>query len=175
MSYVSSCGLFRWRKQPGALPLAPVNMGAAFPVTFAFSPASQSAGQHETRARALIDAQNGPGHMAQQSPVCDLNCADPPSRRQRARRIRGHQTQSILQKKRESDVHYSNIAYDIVNDIIYYIIGDVAVGPKSHACGGDVEDCWFIPKRKQYNNSNFKLCHSNLGSDRGLELRINRF
>ena len=84
MSYVSSCGLFRRQKQPGALPLARVNMGAAFPVIFAFFPASQSAGQYETRACALDDAQNGLGHMAQQCPVCDLNCEDPPSRRQRA-------------------------------------------------------------------------------------------
>jgi hypothetical protein len=60
MSYVSSCGLFRRRKQPGALPLALVNMSAAFPVIFAFFPASQSAGQHETRACALIDAQKLP-------------------------------------------------------------------------------------------------------------------
>jgi hypothetical protein len=60
-------------------PLARVNMGAAFPVIFAFFLASQSAGQHETRSCALDDAQNGPGHMAQQCPVCYLNCADPPS------------------------------------------------------------------------------------------------
>ncbi len=53
-------------------------MGAAFPVIFAFFPVSQSAGQHETRACALDDAQNVPGHMAQRCPVCDLNCADPP-------------------------------------------------------------------------------------------------
>ena len=85
MSYVSSCGLFRRRKQPGAPPLVRVNMGAAFPVMgaafpviFAFFPASQSAGQHETRSCALDDAQNGPGHMAQQCPVCCINCADPP-------------------------------------------------------------------------------------------------
>ncbi len=64
MSYVSSFGLFRRLKQPGAPPLARVNVGAAFPVIFAFSPASQSAGRHETRACALDDAQNGPGHMA---------------------------------------------------------------------------------------------------------------
>ena len=84
MSYVSSCGLFWRRKQPGAPPLVRVNMGAAFPMIFAFSPASQSAGQHETRSCALDDAQNGPGHMAQQCPVCCINCADPPSRWQRA-------------------------------------------------------------------------------------------
>ncbi len=61
-------------------------MGAAFPVIFAFFPASpsQSAGQHETRSCALDDAQNGPGHMAQQCPLCCINCADPPSRWQRA-------------------------------------------------------------------------------------------
>ncbi len=68
----------------GAPPLARVNMGAAFPVIFAFFPASQSAGQHETRSCALDDAQNGHGHMAQQCHVCYLNCADPPLRRQRA-------------------------------------------------------------------------------------------
>jgi hypothetical protein len=84
ISYVSSCGLFRRRKQPGAPPPGRFNMVAGFPVIFAFFPASQSAGQHETRACALDDAQNGPGHMAQQCPVCDINCADPPSRRQRA-------------------------------------------------------------------------------------------
>ena len=84
MSYVLSCGLFRRRKHPGAPPLVRVNMGAAFPVIFAFFPASQSAGQHETRSCALDDAQNGPGHMAQQCPVCCINCADPPSRWQRA-------------------------------------------------------------------------------------------
>jgi hypothetical protein len=53
-------------------------------VIFALFPVSQSAGRHETRACALDDAQNGPGHMAQRCPVCDLNCADPPSRRPRA-------------------------------------------------------------------------------------------
>ncbi len=63
-------------------PMTRVNMGAAFPVIFVFSPVFQSAGQHETRACALDDAQNGPGHMAQRCPVCHLNCADPPSRRQ---------------------------------------------------------------------------------------------
>ena len=84
MSYVLSCGLFRRRKHPGAPPLVRVNMGAAFPVIFAFFPASQSAGQHETRSCALDDAQNGPGHMAQQCPVCCINCVDPPSRWQRA-------------------------------------------------------------------------------------------
>jgi hypothetical protein len=78
MSYVSSCGLFWRRKQPGALPQARVNMGAAFPVIFAFSPASHSAGQHETRACALIDAQNGPDHMAQQCSVYDLTALTPP-------------------------------------------------------------------------------------------------
>jgi hypothetical protein len=84
MSYVSSCGLFRRRKQSGAPPLVRVNMGAAFPVIFAFSPASQSAGQHETHSCAWDDAQNGPGHKAQQCPVCCINCTDPPSRCQRA-------------------------------------------------------------------------------------------
>ncbi len=86
MLYVSSCGLsrFRRRKQPGAPPLARVNIGAAFPVMFAFFPASQSASQLETRSCVLDDAQNGPGHMAQQCHVCDLNCAGPPLRRQRA-------------------------------------------------------------------------------------------
>ncbi len=62
------------RPPPGACQL---EHGCSFPVIFAFFPASQSAGQHETRALALDDAQNGPGHMAQQCPVCDLNCADP--------------------------------------------------------------------------------------------------
>ena len=42
MSYVSSCGLIRRRKQHGAPPLVRVNMGAAFPVIFAFFPASQT-------------------------------------------------------------------------------------------------------------------------------------
>jgi hypothetical protein len=75
-------------------------------------------------------------------------------------------------------VHYSNIAYDIVYnivyDIVYYIIGDVAVGQISHACG-DVEGRWFIPKIKQYNNSNFKYYRSYLDSDKGFEPRTNRF
>jgi hypothetical protein len=65
-------------------------------------------------------------------------------------------------------VHYSNIAYDItydivydiLYDIVYDIIGDVAVWQKSHACGGDVEGSWFIPKIKQYNTFNFKYYHS---------------
>ena len=76
-------------------------------------------------------------------------------------------------------MHYSNIAYDIVYNIVYNIvydiIGDVAVGQKSHACGGDVEGRWFIPKIKQYNNSNFKYYRSYLDSDKGLEPRTNRF
>ena len=84
MSYVSSSGLFQLRKRPGAPPLTRVNMGAAFPVIFAFFPVSQWAGWHETRARALDDAQKGLGHMAQRCPECDCNCADPPSRRPRA-------------------------------------------------------------------------------------------
>jgi hypothetical protein len=65
MSYVSSFGLFRERKRPGAPPLTRVNMGAAFHVIFVLSPVSQSAGWHDTRACALDDAHNCPGHMAQ--------------------------------------------------------------------------------------------------------------
>jgi hypothetical protein len=52
--------------------------GRSFSRDFRLFPASQSAGQHETRACALDDAQNGPGHMAHQCPVCNINCADPP-------------------------------------------------------------------------------------------------
>ncbi len=66
------------QKRPCTPPLTRVNMGAAFPVIFAFSPVSQSAGRHETRARALDGAQNGLGHMAQRCPLCDCNCAEPP-------------------------------------------------------------------------------------------------
>jgi hypothetical protein len=43
---------------------------STFSCDFAFLPAC-----------ALEDAQNGPGHMAQQCPVCNLNCANPPSTR----------------------------------------------------------------------------------------------
>ncbi len=72
------------RKRPCGTPLTRVNMGAAFPMIFAFFPVSRSAGWHETRARALNDAQDGLGHMAQRCPLCNCNCADPPSRRPRA-------------------------------------------------------------------------------------------
>jgi hypothetical protein len=70
---IPACG-----NDPAPTPLTPVNMGAAFPVIFAFFPVSQSAGRHETRARALDAARNGLGHMTQRCPLCDCNCADPP-------------------------------------------------------------------------------------------------
>ncbi len=77
----------------------------------------------------------------------------------------------------------------VVYDIVYYIrrysvysagrpaaVGqNVAVWQKSHACGGDVEGRWSIPKRKHVYILDFRHCRGNLHSDSGLETRTNRF
>ena len=42
-----------------------------------------------------------------------------------SKRIWGHQTQSILQSKRELDGHHINITYDIIYDIVYDIVCDI--------------------------------------------------
>jgi hypothetical protein len=46
--------------------------------------AAQSAGRHETHACPFVDAHNGHGHMEKRWPACNLNCAEPLSRRPRA-------------------------------------------------------------------------------------------